>query len=386
MEEKRPRFAARTGWNLEPNRIARLVDERRRSGSEILDLTESNPTRCGFRYEIPGLEAGEYDPDPRGLASTRDAVAAYYKDWNVALSREQILLTSGTSEAYGYLFRLLAEPGDNILVPRPSYPLFDFLAQLHDVALSTYSLDPDHRWAIDFTSLQAACNARSRAVIVVNPNNPTGSLLEPEDRERLVEFCRGRGLALIVDEVFLDYAFHPASSLAGENRTLTFALNGLSKTAALPQMKLAWTVVAGPGAGDALARLEVIADTYLSVSTPVQLAAPELIARRGIIQQQIRRRVDENLRALDQRLSRQSLACRLEVEAGWMVVLRVPRVQTDEEWAIELLDRDGVLLHPGHFFDFPGEGYLVASLIVRPEIFAEGISRFLARVEQRAPS
>ncbi len=376
---------------MAPNRLARALETARRGGRVILDLTESNPTRCGFDYAIPALgEAREYEPDPLGLPAARQAVAQYYCDRGIAVRPQQILMTAGSSEAYGYLFRLLANPGDAVLVPRPSYPLFEFLARINDVEAAPYALDADHAWRIDLASVETQLSEHARAVVVVNPNNPTGSLLASEDRERLVEICRRRGLALIADEVFLDYGVESAagraSSLAGESRALTFTLNGLSKLAALPQMKLGWMVAAGPEAllADAMRRLEVIADTYLSVGTPVQHALPALLAGSGAVRRQILDRCGANLRHLDEQTAGQALLRRLPVEAGWSVVLRVPSIQTDEEWALELLERDGVLIHPGHFFDFASEGYLVASLITRPEVFREGMSRLLTRVQQRA--
>ena len=396
MAESRPRFASRTAWNLAPNRLARLAEERRRGGQAILDLTESNPTRCGFDYDeraileaLADRRGLEYAPDPQGLLEARRAVVEYYRAWKVALRPEQILLTSGSSEAYDLLFRLLADPGGNVLAPRPSYPLLEFLSCLNDIELAGYALDEHHGWRIDFGSAEAAVNGRSRAIVVVNPNNPTGSLLKPDERASLVELCRRHGLAVISDEVFLDYcqgAAGQAVSLAGETSALTFALNGLSKTVALPQMKLGWIVAGGPDklVAEALGRLEVIADTYLSVGTAVQWALPRLLESRGAIQRQILARVAENLKRLDGRLARQAVVSRLEVEAGWSVLLRLPSIQTDEEWALELLERDGVLVHPGHFFDFPREGYVVLSLLPPVEVFEEGIARLLARVEQRA--
>jgi aspartate/methionine/tyrosine aminotransferase len=375
-----PRFALRTSWNLELNSLARLLERRRAAGLPTLDLTESNPTRCGFTYDRLVLEAPSYDPHPRGLAEARRAIAEYY---NGVVLPEQVILTSGSSEAYSHLFRLLADPGDRVLVPAPSYPLFEFLARLNDIELAEYRLEPHRRWEIDFGSLEAAVTPRTRAVVVVHPNNPTGSFLGSRERQELTEFCGRHGLVLIADEVFLDYRVEgAAASFAGESPVLALVLNGLSKTCGLPQMKLGWITVSGPDAwrDAALNRLEVIADTYLSVATPIQRALAGLLAARDRIQTQILDRIRCNLCLLDDLLAGQSLCTRLPVEGGWSVVLRVPRVRTDEEWALELLDRDGVLLHPGHFFSFDREGYLVASLIVPADAFAEGIRRLLARV------
>ncbi len=391
--ENRPRFASRTSWNLELNRLAQALEARRKSGREILDLTESNPTRCVFQYNggsllqpLADARALLYEPHPRGLLPAREAVVRYYAERRVMVRPEQIVLTSGSSEAYSYLFRLLAEPGDNVLVPRPGYPLFEFLSRLNDVELSSYRLAYHGSWDIDFDSLEAAADERTRAVIVVNPNNPTGSIIRPSERQTIEDFCRRRGLALISDEVFLDYTFPEAAaaagSFAGTRDCLAFALNGLSKTAALPQMKLGWIAAAGPAGpvGEALERLEVIADTYLSVATPVQWALPELLAAGRRIQIQIFNRLAGNLHCLDQLLSGQSLCSRWNIDAGWSAILRVPGTLSDEERALELLDKDGVLVHPGHFFDFGGEGYLVVSLLPPPAVFREGISRMLARI------
>jgi hypothetical protein len=374
------RFATRTDWNLEPNRLARLVEARRRAGGELLDLTESNPTRCGFAYEPVRLEAPVYEPHPRGLAEARQAVAGYYQG---AVGPDHVVLTSGSSEAYAHLFKLLADLGDRVLVPAPSYPLFEFLARLNDVELAEYRLDFHRRWEVDLESLEAALTPRARAVLVVHPNNPTGSYLG--ERETLVESCRRHGLALISDEVFLDYGIEGAgASFAGEEQILTFVLSGLSKTCGLPQMKLGWIAASGPAPerDAALARLEVIADTYLSVGSPIQRALAELLAGRAVIQRQILERARRNLALLDELLTGQTLCARLPVEGGWSVVLRVPQVLTDEEWALELLERDVVLVHPGHFFGFAREGYLVANLIVPEAVWAEGVRRLLERVGQ----
>ncbi len=378
MAPRHPHFSARTAWNLEPNRLARRVEARRAAGGPLLDLTESNPTRCGFTYEPVVLEAPVYEPDPRGLPEARQAVADYYQG---AVDPAHIVLTSGSSEAYAHLFRLLADPGDRVLVPAPSYPLFEFLAQLNDVELAAYRLELHRRWEIDFSSLAAAVTPRTRAAIVVHPNNPTGSFAAAGERAELLDFCRRHGLALVADEVFLDYAVEGAgASLAGE----AFVLSGLSKICARPQMKLGWIVVGGPEEwrDRALERLEVIADTYLSVGSPIQRALPGLLAGRDRLQRQVLERVRSNLHLLDRLLAGQSLCSRLPVEGGWTVILRLPQILADEEWALELLERDGVLLHPGHFFGFAREGYLVASLIVAEEAFGEGMRRMLARVNE----
>ena len=393
MARTAPRYASRTAWDLEWNRLARLAAQSRRAGVPILDLTETNPTRCGFEYDGPAIldaladsRALAYDPQPRGLDEARRAVAEYYRDWGATMDPGQVLLTSGSSEAYSFLFRLLAEPGENVLVPSPSYPLLEFLSRLNDVELAAYAIEYHRGWEIDFSTLEAAANARTRALIVVNPNNPTGSLVKPEEREKLADFRRRRGIALIADEVFLDYclpeARAQAGSFAGETEALTFVLNGLSKTAALPQVKLGWIAVGGPPEEreEALARLEVIADTYLSVATQAQWALARLLAGRHGIQRQVLDRMTSNLGRLDELLRAHPACSRLEMDAGWSVILRVPSTRTDEEWALELLEHDGVLAHPGHFFNFRREGHLVASLIAPEGTFQEGVRRLLARV------
>ncbi len=393
MQTTYPRFAGRTGWNLEWNKLAALREKRQTEGRLTLDLTESNPTDCKLDYRdeeiltaLADRRSMIYEPQPRGLLAAREAVVKYYAASNVPIGPDHVVLTSGSSEAYGFLFRLLMDPGDKILVPQPGYPLFDFLSRLNDLELTGYQLEYHQGWEIDFESLESTLNSRTRAVIVVNPNNPTGSLVGPRERQRLVDFCLRHGLSLIADEVFLDYCFPPAKGVAGTlaatSDVLTFTLNGLSKTAALPQMKLGWIVASGPSEAveEALARLEVIADTYLSVGTPVQRALPKLLAGRHPMQQQILARTSENLKCLDRQLAAQTLSSRLKVEAGWSVILRVPMVRSDEEWALELLEKDGVLLYPGHFFNFAREGYLVASLLPPPEIFSEGIGKLLDRV------
>ena len=383
-------FAARTAWRLSPNRFSAALAEARRSGPELLDLTESNPTRVGLRYPAGTLEAFadpdglEYRPEALGLPEAREAVARYYRDLGAEIAPGSVVLTSGTSEGYSFLFRLVCDPGDEVLVPAPSYPLFEFLADLQDVKLVSYPLLYDHGWQIDLHTLEQRVGPRSRAVLVVHPNNPTGSYVSAGERERLNELCARHGLVLIVDEVFLDFgiAGQRSTSFAANRGVLTFTLSGLSKIAALPQMKLGWIVASGPDQArrQALERLEVIADTYLSVGTPVQLAAPRLLQDSAQVQEQLRDRVRSNLAELDRQLAAQQSCRRLEVQGGWYAVMRVPAVRSDEELAIALLGQKGVVVHPGHFYDFAADGYLVISLIARPEVFAEGIRRIFTTV------
>jgi len=417
-------FAKRTNWPLESNSLARALEAHRRSGKQLIDLTASNPTTCGFAYperEIldalrkPG--ALEYRPESKGLLSARAAVGEYYRGRTgftdsadrlgptAELDPERIVLTSGTSEAYTHVFRLLCEPGDEILVPAPSYPLLEFLADLADVHLVPYPLLYDHGWQMDLVGLRAALTPRSRAVVVVHPNNPTGSFVKPREAAELAEICAAREMAIVADEVFLDYADPAARDDAGipgaadngfvgaelvsarvrtiETRptfaffdaALTFTLSGLSKISALPQMKLAWIVTSGPepAVRAAVERLEVIADTYLSPSTPIQLAAAEFLALRHTMQPQLQQRIAANLAHLDATLAGSNAATRLEREAGWYAVLRVPKSTPDESLAVSLLERSSVLVHPGAFYNFAAEGFLVLSLIAPMPEFERGV-------------
>jgi len=388
-------FSARFKWSLETNRITQLLAEKRQSGDEIFDLTESNPTRAGFDYPtgeilaaLAAPSAMNYEPHPRGLLAARLAVSDYYRSRGVFVAPDQMHLTASTSEAYAYLFKLLADQGDAVLVPQPSYPLFDFLAALEGVELRPYETVYEHPagWRINFMSLESAVNARTKAVVVVNPNNPTGSFLKRDEVDRLLAFCERNHLALIVDEVFNDYALHedPArvTSFDPTGATLIFVLNGFSKMLGLPQMKLGWIVTHGladlrRAAGE---RLDLIADTFLSVNTPVQCAAPAWLRLREPIQGSILMRIRDNLTWLASRA--ESSPCRLlKVEGGWCAPLEVPRHEPEEEMVLNLLRRHGVLAHPGYFFDFHREAFLVLSLLPPPEVFQPGVNRLLVALE-----
>jgi alanine-synthesizing transaminase len=388
-------FSGRTDWKLTPNRFTLAQREIAGLGRPLLDLTISNPTRAELQYESESITYSlgnpkvlDYDPQPKGLRSTREAVAEYYRGKSSVLSvdPESIILTTSTSEGYSYVFRLLCNPGDEVLVPKPSYPLFEFLAELNDVKLVAYSLIYDHGWQIDFPSLYHAVNERTRAVVVVHPNNPTGSYVSDTEQRMLNALCREHKLALLVDEVFLDYAHHgiAPTSLVSNQEVLTFTLSGLSKISALPQMKMAWIVTSGPAdqVSAALERLELIADTYLSMNAPVQLAAPVLLEQRRSIQPKLLDRVRMNLTELDAQVATHKTCRRLEVEGGWYAVLRVPATQPDEDLAIELLRKHLVLVHPGHFYDFPKDGYLVLSLIAPRTYFREGLQRILEYLDR----
>ncbi|HUI44282.1 MAG TPA: pyridoxal phosphate-dependent aminotransferase [Terriglobia bacterium] len=402
-------FARRTEWPLEPNALTREIARRRERGLAIVDLTESNPTRCGFRYDSGAIlralaqpAALLYEPEPQGPVVARRAVSAYYAERGVHVEPGQIFLTASTSDAYSHLFRLLADSRDAVLVPQPSYPLFDFLAGLSDLEIVPYPLVYDSGWRIDLDELavQLGRGERTshpaRALVVVHPNNPTGSYVRADERRALFELCRCHHLALIADEVFSDYAFGAeaasadrAPTHAGLDASLTFTLSGLSKVSALPQMKLAWIVVSGPAAERraAIDRLEIVADTYLSVSAPVAAALPELIETRRAIQPQIVDRLQRNLAELDRRLiSCGGRARRLQIEGGWYAVVQLaPEGGTpldDDFFAVGLARDDGVVVHPGHFYGFATSGYVVLSLLPPPEIFAGGIEKLLARVSR----
>ncbi len=380
-------FSKRTNWNLTTNRYTEAIEAHRRAGRKLLDLTASNPTTIGLHYESDQILAAladpralTYEPIAKGLFVARQAVAAYYQELGVRLDPEHLVLTTSTSEAYTFSFRLLCDPGDEVLVPTPSYPLFEFLAELQDVRLVPYELIYDHGWQIDFHGLEQKLTPRSRAVIVVHPNNPTGSFVKVHEMEHLAALCREREIAIIADEVFLDYWIVEAGkSFAANDRCLTLTMSGLSKISGLPQMKVAWIAVSGPETlqQEALARLDVIADTYLSMNAPVQHALPLLLEQRRSIQEQLSTRVQSNLEELDQQLANQHLVSRLQTDGGWYAIVRVPVSRSDEDLAIELIAEHDVLIQPGHFYDFPNDGYLVVSLITPVEIFREGLSRLL---------
>ena len=462
-------FSSRLNWDLRPNPLSILLDHKRAQGAEILDLTESNPTRAGFTYPPEEILAAladpaalRYDPSPPGHLIARQAIASYYRDRGREIAPADILLTASTSEAYAWLFKLLCDPGDEILTPRPSYPLFEFLAALESVHVRQYPLRYDGAWRIDFPALEASLTNRSRAIVVVNPNNPTGSFIASEELDRLQSLAALRGIAILIDEVFSDYRFLPVASAphTTSNRrerppsdsaetapsvhsqtsrdqrerfkkilprehsertpaehsertpardrgafraerfkeilprehsdptpadptpipsaqALTFRMSGLSKIAGLPQLKLGWIAIEGPPDGAARDRLELIADTYLSVATPVQYALPRLLQTSESIRAQILNRARANLELL-RTLASGSASNVLNVEGGWYATLQVPRTRSEESWALTLLADHDVLIQPGYFFDFESEAFLVVSLITPPEIFAEGIRRIIS--------
>ena len=382
-------FAERTNWNLAGNRLSEALARHRASGKRLYDLTASNPTECGFAYDSEAILAAlrnpaalKYEPNPKGLETARLAVTQYYSALGVQASIDDIFLTTSTSEAYSYAMRLLCNPGDELLIPAPSYPLFSFLAEILDVKLVRYLLVYDHGWQIDLHGLQNAVTSRTRGVIVVNPNNPTGHFVKAREMQALNELCARRSLAIVADEVFLDFSLRQEKplSFAGNGEALTFTMSGLSKIAGLPQMKMAWLIASGPATlkRQAIEKLEIIADTFLSPNAPVQLATPILLEQRSGFREQLLARVRQNLEELDRQLAAQKNCARLGVEGGWYAVLRVPVTVGGEELAIQLLTERGVYVHPGHFFDFPGDGYLVVSLITPEDVFAEGMGRLLS--------
>ena len=387
-------FSARTSWHRQPNRLTQLLEERRRSGKPISDLTISNPTESGIVYPekkilsaLSDTRTLQYQPDPRGLLLAREAVAGYYARKNIHVEPARIFLMSSTSEAYSFIFKLTCNPGDSVLVPCPSYPLFDYIPQLSDVLLQHYSLRYDGEWHIDLDSIRNAITSTTRAIILIHPHNPTGMFLKRAEYEAIKEIALRHGISLIVDEVFLDYAFgedpRRVLSTAGEQDVLTFTLNGLSKTCGLPQMKLAWMVVTGPPTQvrEAMEILEILSDTFLSVNTPVQVALPELLKAGDGIGSQISRRTKTNFATL-QKAAHNSPCSVLASEGGWYAILRVPRTKTDEEWSLRLLDDKGIYVHPGYFFDFEDEGYLVVSLLTEEKSFEAATGEMLRYISQ----
>jgi alanine-synthesizing transaminase len=383
------RFSKRTEWNTEESELARAHRRRREAGLPIADLMASNPTRCGFIYDanllsaLADQRALDYDPQPKGLPAAREAVCGYYAGHGVRIDPGQVILTTSTSEAYSYLFRLLCDPDSEILVPQPGYPLFDFLAGLDDVLLKTAPLVYDYGWQIEPEGLRRAMSPQTRAIVLVHPNNPTGHFTKPWEAKELKALCTEHDLSLIVDEVFLDYAFGDSqpSFAAGLEEVPVYVVSGLSKIAGLPQMKSAWIVATGPQRAKALDRLEVIADTFLSMNAPVQWATVRWLEEGGKIQQQILERVGTNLAELDRQLAGQDTIRRLEVEGGWYAVLRIPAVQRDEKTVLELL-AEGVWVHPGYFFGMEESGWLVVSLLGPIEDVSRGITHLIRYLGQ----
>ena len=389
-------FSTRVTSDLTPNRLSAAIARLRDNRVEFDDLTESNPTRVGIDYPVRLLEALArpsgltYSPEPFGMPSARDAVVGDFRRRGMCVPRDRVVLTSSTSEAYSILFKLLCDPGDEVLVPAPSYPLFEYLAALDSVRPRTYHLEYHGAWSLDIDGLRRATTDRTRAIVVVNPNNPTGSYLKRAELDALAMHCRAHGLALIGDEVFAEYVLDAelarTTSVLAQRQALAFSLGGMSKGLGLPQLKLGWMVAAGPDelVRPALERLEIICDTYLSVATPVQAGLPALLTGGAAIRTAIRDRVTRTYRALVTAAPRYPSVDVLPAEGGWYAVIQVPAMQSEESLVLQLLEHDRVLVHPGYFFDFPREAFLVLSLLPRPEVFDRAVSRVLQRVEAAA--
>jgi len=379
--------SSRLPSGFEPNALSRALGAAKAEGAGVLDLTVSNPILAGLgfpeealREGLAGADLGQYLPDPQGLRSARTAVAAWHGH---GVPADDVLLTTSSSEAYSWLFKLLCDPGDEVLVPSPSYPLFEWLARLEGVSARTVPAYFHGRWHLDLDHLEHRVEDRTRALLVVNPNNPTGAFLARSEWHALTELCARRNLALIVDEVFSDYALEaaedtlPTALEAADPPCPVFVLSGLSKIAALPQVKLGWLIARGVQARKLMEPLAFLADQYLSVSASAQLAAPALLLRAPEIQARIRARLRTNLAVLDAALRPHPRLSRLPVEGGWSVLLRRPAVDADETCALRLLQQGRVLVHPGHFFDLPGDGYLVLSLLTEETTFRRGLEQAL---------
>jgi len=389
-------FSSRTDWNFEENPLARRVREKRKRGDAILDLTDTNPTRCGLLApswileSLGGTASLAYEPDPKGLLETRSAIARYYEETGSSVDPDAVMLTASTSEAYSFLFRLLCNEGDEILVPRPGYPLFDVLASCNDVRPVPYDLRYDGEWHIDMDSIRSQLSGRTRAIVTVTPNNPTGSFLKKEEWQRLERLAADCACAVIADEVFSPFAFERrngrASSLGSSDNVLTFTLNGLSKLAGLPQMKLAWITVRGPSRerAEALKRLEMISDSLLSVATPIQHAAPRILREHRTFSDPILDRVRGNYALLGSRVNPGTGISVLACEGGWIAMLQIPATRSDEAWALDLLDHGQILTHPGHFYDCVNGTFLVISLLPRPEVFVQAVDTLARFVTSRS--
>lgn len=385
-------FSARTSWPRGPNPLTQAENAARAFGADLYDLTVSNPTNVAVEYDkeliLSSLShegAMRYEPTPFGAPKAREAVVDYYARRGITVALDDVIIVASTSEAYSFLFKLLANAGESALVPRPSYPLFNFLADLGDVVLEPYHLryDSDHGWRFDPNSVIDALNETTRAIITVNPNNPTGTFLDPAAKEAMRKIAAEHELAIISDEVFLDYLTleknERAATMIGESEALTFTLSGLSKVAGLPQMKIGWMVLSGPQAekDEARARLEIIADAHLSVSAPVARALPELLLNAESFIPRLRSRIEMNRRVL----AETGLSVR-RADGGWYAMLDLPESREDEEWALELMEKDRVLVHPGYLFDVEYSSSAVISLIAEPARFKEGVTRIATRITQ----
>jgi len=380
-----PHFSHRTAWEFRPNPLTQLLLRLRSEGKEIRDWTIANPTLCGFPYDSGRIAAAltqpsafVYAPEPAGHLSARAAIAGFLASGGASVSPDRIFLTASSSEGYSHLFRLLCDAGESVAIPKPGYPLFDDLARLHDVRLQTYRIRYAGGWQLDEDSVRRAITPETRAIVVIHPNNPTGTFLSPGEQQVIARIAREFGLAIIADEVFLTFPFQPHSavrSCALLRAPLIFTLNGLSKMAGLPQMKLGWIAVHGeaPLVGRTVQRLDMIGDTFLSVNTPVQVAVPEILAAAEAVGESIRSRVAANYALLGAAMKGSAISV-LHAEGGWNAILQFPKIRSDEEWAAHLLTTKGLLVYPGHFFDLPFEAGVVVSLLPREEEFLKYVA------------
>jgi alanine-synthesizing transaminase len=386
-------FSSRTQWNTIPNRLSDLIAAKRLSGEILMDLTESNPTSCEFSY--PGKEilaalaqpsSLTYQPEPRGLLRARTAIADYYTTRGVTVLPEHLVLTASTSEAYSFLFKLLCNAGDEVIIPQPSYPLLEYLCQLNDVVLRHYRLAYDGEWHIDFESLQSAFTGFTRALILVHPNNPTGSYLKQTEFDRVCAIASEHQCAIIADEVFQPYSLSPdvhrATILAPRSSGMLFSLNGISKLLGLPQLKLSWIVVNGnpQQTGEALGRLDIIADTFLSVNTPIQAAIPDLLSYASDIGHQIRLRIQTNYKLLQNIFSHSSTSV-FQAEGGWYAILRLPQILSDDQWAENILTSQNIIVQPGHYYGIEQKSCIVLSLLPVLDLFEDALIKIRRFIE-----
>jgi alanine-synthesizing transaminase len=387
-------FSKRTNWDLQPNQLTQLINERQAKGLPIIDLSESNPTKCGFDYPVNEMLTAfnkkanlDYRPEPRGDIKARQAVADYYKNLGFVVNPENIFLTTSTSESYNFVFRLLMDVDDEILVPQPSYPLLDHLAHINDVSIKHYQLRYDDEWHIDYHSLRSAISEKTKAILVIHPNNPTGSYIKKDEYISLIEIALANNLVIISDEVFSDYSFYEddrrVKSFAGKDSVLTFTLNGISKMLGLPQMKLGWIVVEGDkiAAKDASARLELITDTFLSVSTPIQNALPDLLNIGTQMNSQIMSRIKHNYESLLKYASDNTMFRIYKTEGGWNAIIKILSNDYNEEWSELLVRKDGIITQPGYFYDFQRNDCVVISLLVEAKLFRSGLEAIIRRLE-----
>jgi aspartate/methionine/tyrosine aminotransferase len=384
-------ISRRARADLGPNELAKALARHRAARRSLLDLTPSNPTRAGLPYDGDAIRdaiappgALVHEPSPFGLEAARRAASSAFGERGVSVDPARIVLTASTSEAYAFLFKLLCDPGDAVLVPRPSYPLFEHLARYEGVRAIQYSLAYDGAWHVDLASVRKALSPGVRAVVLVSPNNPTGSFTKRDELEAIAAL----GLPIISDEVFAAYPLGPddprrARSALEASEALVFALDGLSKRAALPQLKLAWMAVGGPDAlaAPALRHLELLADTFLSPAAPVQHALGRLLELGRTPRNAILERLRANRAVLDEATAGTAVTA-LPVEGGWYAVVRLPAVRSEERWALDLLEADGVLVQPGFFYDFEAEPFVVLSLLTEQADFEEGVRRLVRRVER----